>query len=977
MLFSTRDCSATTIITYPAPTGSGATVYQNNSSATGNTVSSVVLSSNYTVTVNGSPIPVYFYQAAMGYFDFSGGTVTVQVTVNSNIPLQSAVVRPLRLGISPQISGQTITFTVSNPQNLDVEINGDTNNPLYIFANPIDATAPAPGQSTVNGMNVFYYGPGIYNIGGIVLPSNTRVYIAGGAIVYGHFYTNSTVSNSSITGRGIIVADDTMYLTATNLLLEGFIITSNDHSGHWTMRLNNCSSATVDNIKSFPWQDWGQDGLDLCGSQNVVVKNSCIRSLDDCIAIKSFNGTGGGDVLNHEIFNNVVWCMGQNAFEIGFEFNCDVVNGIYYHDDDIIHYTGGKAALGIHDLGWGGTPGKGEITNVLYQRINVEQCENNLVDIICAPSSANLGNAWGTVMNITYRDINLYGSNPGSSIQIGGNYYNNMGINYNDPGSSFMPVHTVENVTFENLRINGAQVLNAGTGGFNIGANAQNIQFVSGPTGAPTSPMGLSAQATSSTSTFLKWTDNAADEGGFSIERSSDGTNFSVIKTVYFPNQTSFSDTGLAPGTEYYYRIRSFNDFNTLSYSAYTGVATASTLASGVQVPVDAYLLTDGQGTTASDSTGGNSGNLIGSPLPTWISTGGLSFLGNGQYNQTGGPALQVANDLSPILGGTSSLMFWINTTQAGNGTHWMAPAVTGVEETGVGDDINWGYIDGSGHIGVAVGDNGSCVSSQAINDGNWHRVALTRDASSGIVNVYVDGALSNTGTFDFGSLTSPFNLIGANSVYESGYATKTGANYLNAKLDDVQVFDQVLTPGAVAGYGMVVSAGSQLVHGGAGTFSLPLNLTGTPTVEPRTGSSVGAYNIVVNFSAPITALTTKLALQNGQSGTVVGSAAQVTLSSPTTTVTIPLSGVGNKQRLNLQLSGILPGGFTANIPINILWGDVNQNGGVSTADVNLVRSVSGAPITAQNYLDDVNANGGISTADVNLVRSLTGTSLP
>jgi hypothetical protein len=54
------------------------------------------------------------------------------------------------------------------------------------------------------------------------------------------------------------------------------------------------------------------------------------------------------------------------------------------------------------------------------------------------------------------------------------------------------------------------------------------------------------------------WTDNANNEAGFRIERSTGGASYTVVAMLP-PNTTSYSDTGLLPGTLYHYRFYVFN----------------------------------------------------------------------------------------------------------------------------------------------------------------------------------------------------------------------------------------------------------------------------------------------------------------------------------------------------------------------------------------------------------------------------------
>ena len=62
--------------------------------------------------------------------------------------------------------------------------------------------------------------------------------------------------------------------------------------------------------------------------------------------------------------------------------------------------------------------------------------------------------------------------------------------------------------------------------------------------------------------------------------------------------------------------------------------------------------------------------------------------------------------DLSPHLGGDSTVAFWINTTQAGNDDVFLAPGLIGIDAAGTANDVFWGWLDGDGHIGIQAGDS-------------------------------------------------------------------------------------------------------------------------------------------------------------------------------------------------------------------------------------------------------------------------------
>lgn len=68
----------------------------------------------------------------------------------------------------------------------------------------------------------------------------------------------------------------------------------------------------------------------------------------------------------------------------------------------------------------------------------------------------------------------------------------------------------------------------------------------------------------------LSWTDNADNETGFKIERSTNGGAYSQIDTVA-ANETTYNDTAVNDGTQYNYRVRAYNDGGNSGYSNVDG----------------------------------------------------------------------------------------------------------------------------------------------------------------------------------------------------------------------------------------------------------------------------------------------------------------------------------------------------------------------------------------------------------------------
>lgn len=97
-----------------------------------------------------------------------------------------------------------------------------------------------------------------------------------------------------------------------------------------------------------------------------------------------------------------------------------------------------------------------------------------------------------------------------------------------------------------------------------ITASSESVftNFVSATTpAAPTTPIAptqLAAIGGASNSVSLTWQDNAANEQGFRVYRSTDGTNFASIGTVG-ANNNAYNDMTAVPLTTYYYYVAGYN----------------------------------------------------------------------------------------------------------------------------------------------------------------------------------------------------------------------------------------------------------------------------------------------------------------------------------------------------------------------------------------------------------------------------------
>ena len=282
-------------------------------------------------------------------------------------------------------------------------------------------------------------------------------------------------------------------------------------------------------------------------------------------------------------------------------------------------------------------------------------------------------------------------------------------------------------------------------------------------------------------------------------------------------------------------------------------------------------------------------------------------------------------------------------------------------------------------------------INDDPINHNKWHWLGTLSVAPNGRIDaVWLDtrNAANNTDSQLFysysvdGGNTWSLNVAVSNSFNPSiGYPNQnkmgdyitivsdnTGGNVAYAATfnNEEDIYYVRVSPSAP----QAQSAFSRKVHGGAGTFDVPLPLTGSVGVECRSGGATNDYQMIVNFASAVT--VESVAVTSG-----IGSVSSFSVSGAQ--VTVNLTGVTNIQRITVTLHNVNDGTSTGDVPVSmgVLVGDVNGNASVNASDVSLTKSQVGQAVSGSNFREDVNANGTISATDVALVKSDVGTALP
>ncbi len=154
------------------------------------------------------------------------------------------------------------------------------------------------------------------------------------------------------------------------------------------------------------------------------------------------------------------------------------------------------------------------------------------------------------------------------------------------------------------------------------GRVAAHYSAATGATPPINAPSALSATAISTSQINLSWNDNSSNETEFTIERDTSASFSSPTVKSTWSNATTFADTGMSPGTTYYYRVKARNSTDVSGWSNSASAATPASqpppsgYGSAVlaDAPVSWWRFGETSGTTAADQKGANPGSYTGGP---------------------------------------------------------------------------------------------------------------------------------------------------------------------------------------------------------------------------------------------------------------------------------------------------------------------------------------------------------------------------
>ena len=294
----------------------------------------------------------------------------------------------------------------------------------------------------------------MHEVGELEINSGETVYIEGGAVVRGAIRA-ADATDVTIRGHGVLDGSvwkhndnahrSIQWEKCSDVLLEDIVMI---HPSMWMVTAALCDRVHIRNLRQIG-EVVSSDGIDVVGSQDVLIEHCFLLNNDDCIAVKSHYGhhpharykDWRRDVRNVEV-RNCVFLNAQagNVMEIGFELQTDSISDITFRNIDVLSGHGEGGVFTIHN------GDNATVSRILWEDIRVEHFYDKLVDFRILHSRwSGADTARGQIHDVHLKNIRVVKDIYNTPSLIGG-YDEN---------------HTVEGVVFEDFVIGDKAITSA------------------------------------------------------------------------------------------------------------------------------------------------------------------------------------------------------------------------------------------------------------------------------------------------------------------------------------------------------------------------------------------------------------------------------------------------------------------------------------------------------------------------------------
>ncbi len=304
------------------------------------------------------------------------------------------------------------------------------------------------------------------------LTDNQTLYIAGGAFVKGGI--NVVGKNVRIMGHGILDGLDWERLKGPqHYLLQ---IENSDHvtvqdiilkdSWLYAFMIGGSSNVDATNLKIIGTRCANEDGIDICNSQKMKIRDCFVRTDDDNIAVKG-TGYDAKPVDSILIERCIFWTDVANIFRIGAESHASAFQNITARDIDIIHMESGQekgSTYGLrYDFCFTIQPAENlPVKNLVFENIRINwEGQSNYIE--CRPYLTSWSKPpEGNIDGVLFKDITATGKERKGQGRV---------VIWGPT-----PEHDVKNVTLQNVTWFG-ECINKDSRDVTIAGSVSNIVF--------------------------------------------------------------------------------------------------------------------------------------------------------------------------------------------------------------------------------------------------------------------------------------------------------------------------------------------------------------------------------------------------------------------------------------------------------------------------------------------------------------------
>ena len=385
-------------------------------------------------------------------YSYASFTATgmVEVCVRSAfLDLSKSEVLPSSKGvvISSQ-SVDTVVFRMTPPMTIVLEPRG-RHRALVVSANSPEKNPPRSDDPQVK-----FFGAGFHHAGLISLGDGETLYLAPGAWVEG--FVLGCGRDMTVCGPGVLSGacwdwhkgpseSRSFNESGTLVTLSGENVKVRDatffSSWGWTLVMNCVTNVLIDDVKVLGGRVINDDGIDICRSKDVIIRNSFVRCQDDCITPKYW-------CENLVCTNMTIWTDAANAFRTGYECESGesglVYRNLLFKDIDVLHLSLDKSKPGSY---WANCaiyiqPAHGQwMYDTVYDDIRFYEVGPRDIFLNVKTMPITQGSSFcrtdeaGMLKGLTLRNIHLPDSQGGMCVNL----------------SAYDDAHPIQNVRFENV----------------------------------------------------------------------------------------------------------------------------------------------------------------------------------------------------------------------------------------------------------------------------------------------------------------------------------------------------------------------------------------------------------------------------------------------------------------------------------------------------------------------------------------------